>query len=173
MTADIYPGLSGGAYWWWIPVIPLAAGGVVLLGPRLAAGIVPLSLIVSGLAGLGLARVYLPDGEPYRFGLARIGDSSMTGLILAQAFLLFLTGGWLGWRELASRPAAARLVLGRLAAPDRAQEQWGLLLLPVCVVAAEFVGSDVWLDLMLVLLAGSMLIIRLWPGVAGGCRLPG
>ena len=167
MTTDIYPGLSGSSYWWWLLVIPLAAAVVVLLRPRLAAGIVPLSLIVAGLAGVGLARVYVPGGgEPYRFGLAPVGDPSMTGLILAQAYLVFLTGGWLAWRELASRPAAARLVLGRMAAPDRPEQRWGLLLLPAGVVAAGFVGSDAWLDLMLVLLAGSMLIIRLWPGVA-------
>ena len=107
VTTDIYPGLSGSSYWWWLLVIPLAAAVVVLLRPRLAAGIVPLSLIVAGLAGVGLARVYVPGGgEPYRFGLAPVGDPSMTGLILAQAYLVFLTGGWLAWRELAQPPGS-------------------------------------------------------------------
>jgi signal transduction histidine kinase len=169
MTANLYPSLDHGRYWWWLAVIPLVAAGVVLLRPRLAAVIVPASLIVLGLSGLGIARGYATgDGLYwlYGYGLARAGDPSMTGLILAQAWAAFLAGGWLAWRALAGRSAAARLVLGRAAAPDRSAHRYGLLLLPVCVAVAELVGSDAWLALMLVLLAGSMLVIRRWPALA-------
>ncbi len=169
MTANLYPSLDQGRYWWWLLVIPLVAAGVVLLRPRLAAAVVPVSLIVLGLAGLGIARVYATgDGLYwlYGYGLARVGDPSMTGLILAQSWAAFLTGGWLAWRELAARPAAARLVLGRAADPDQPAYRYGLLLLPVCVAVAELVGSGAWLALMLILVAGSMLVIRRWPAIA-------
>lgn len=166
VTASLYPPLAPGRYWWWLLVIPLGAAVVVLLRPRLAAGLVPVALIVLGLSGLGVARVYPAGNGLYGYGLARVGDPSMTGLILAQAWASLLTGSWLAWRQLASRPAAARLVLGRTAGPVRPEHRFGLLMLPACVVVAELVGSDAWLALMLALLAGSMLIIRRWPAFA-------
>jgi len=169
MTANLYPSLDHGRYWLWLLAIPLIAASVVLLRPRLAAAVVPVSLIVLGLAGLGIARVYtMGDGLYwlYAYGLARVGDPSMTGLILAQAWAAFLTGGWLAWRELVRRPAAARLVLGRAGDPDQPAHRYGLLLLPVCVAVAELVGSSAWVALMLVLVAGAMLVIRRWPGLA-------
>jgi len=172
VTANLYRPLARGGYWWVLLLIPLAAALVILLRPGLAATVVPVSLIVLGLTGLGIARVrpgsiWLSGyGDGFGYGVARVGDPVMAGLILTQAYLALLVGTWLAWRELTSRPAAARAVLGRMAAPGRPQQRWGLLLLPISVMAAELVGSDAWLGLMLALLAVSMLIIRRSPRLA-------
>jgi signal transduction histidine kinase len=159
-AATAYLALAQGNLQWWLCIIPLAAAAVFVLKPRLVAGIVPAWLIILGMGGIALAR--------YRsswLGLGHGGDFS-TGFVLVLGYAFFLLGGWLAWRELSSRPATARLVLGRMSAPDRPGQLWGLLMLPVVVSAGTLVGSDIWPILTIALLVGSMLVIRRSPSLA-------
>lgn len=165
LTVNAYPALVRGGYRWWLPAIPLAAAAVVFWRPRMAAWLVPVALIAFGVAGLGLARLYSGSYLLAGYGVATVGDPSMTGLILAQSWAFVAAGGWLGWRELHRRPAAVRLLLGRLAgAPPR--QRWALLMLPLSLAVAELVGSQGWFAVLLILTVASVLVLRHFPGPA-------
>ena len=84
---------------WWGLLIPLAAAIVVVVRPRLAARIVPLALILYGLAGFVVARDYVGGGVN-TYGLTMVGNPDLEAdLILPQAYLFLLLGGWLIWRS--------------------------------------------------------------------------
>lgn len=169
LTANAYPALVHGGryggYRWWLPAIPLAAAVIVFWRPRMAAWLVPVVLIAFGVAGIGLARMQSGSYLLAGYGVATVGDPSMTGLILAQSWAFVAAGGWLGSRELNRHPAAVRLVLGRLAgAPPR--QRWALLMLPLTLAVAELVDSNGWFALFVLLTAASMLVLRRFPGPA-------
>jgi signal transduction histidine kinase len=167
-TATVVSLPVGGLRWWWLVIIPLAVALVLLARPRPAASVLPAALLVYGLMGIGVARY---DGfdllSSHWYGVVQAGDQpGGANLALLEAWAFLLGGGWLAWRQLASHPAAASLVLGKMAEPERRSQLWGLLMLPAAVAVGELVGSNGWLLVTVVLLAVSTLVIRTAPGVA-------
>ncbi len=142
------------------------AGLVLLLRPRAAGLIASVLLIILGLTGIAIAReIAWGVARPGWYGLAHSWDSPMW-MVLVQAYAFLALGGWLGWRELRAHPAAARLVLGRMATESPADQLWGLLLLPVVVVGSAIISAGFWLTLTIVLSAAAAFIIRRAPGSA-------
>lgn len=177
VTATVHPVfVQHNLAWWWL-LVPVSAAGLIVLRPRLVAGVVPPMLIILGLYGIGLARLvsvtsYISfwRGAHYGafwYGLTPVRDqASGASVVLAQAYAFLLLGGWLAWRELSSHPPVARLLLGRMAAEDGPTRPWGMLLLPVMVAVAALVSSSAWLGVMIALVAFSMLCIRRSPSLA-------
>ncbi|HXW44483.1 MAG TPA: histidine kinase [Streptosporangiaceae bacterium] len=153
-------------WWWWLVIIAVATGLVSLLR-ALPNRIVAMVLMAYGLLGLELVRTRFGPVRSDWYGVAQVSDQPWGwSLVLLQAWAFLLAGGWLAWRELASRPLAARLVLGRMADPGRRGQLWGLLMLPAALAIGELVGSDAWLAVTVALLAVSILVIRKAPGIA-------
>jgi signal transduction histidine kinase len=175
----------------WVPFAgALAVALVLALRPRLARRLVPVGLILLGVTGLVLARNYQADGgRATWYGileiargtgvgptpkLAGLGANSPatavafgwvgTSLMLAQAWLFLLLGGWLACRELRGHPAVARVLLGRMAPGDAAGQPWGLLLVPLILALSVLAVHPLW---SIPLLAVSVLVIRGWPRLAG------
>ncbi len=169
-------------------LIPVAVLLILALKPKLAASIVPAALIVLGLLGFLLVRLYGFDSDSpliltvhgfvldwYGFtpiptiivtkaaAVSRWGQAG-DAIILAQAYLFVLLGGWLGWRELRHHPITARLLLGKMAPGGASGQPWGLLLLPL-TLALAVLGVRAWW--VVLLLAVSVLMIRRWPRLAG------
>jgi len=169
LTASLYPvvGRSAGAWW---PVIPAAAVLAVLLRPGRAKRILPIVLIVLGVLGILLVRhVYQNLGGGW-YGVthmnARVRGSD-SKLILPQAYLFLLLGGWLGWRELRGHSAAAWLLLGRTAGVRAPDKPWGLLLMPLALAFSLLVPRPEWVLLAIPLVIAAVLVIRKWPRQAG------
>ena len=144
-------------------VVAAAAAVALAVRPSLAQRIVPVALILLGLAGFVLARHYAvsqpalaapavaapgPGG-----GIIRVADPSvvpgMTGVaesaLLAQAYLFVLLGGWLVWRSRDPVLAQGRAVLlGRLTGISPRAQLRTLLLLPVTIMAAELFIPGGW-----------------------------
>jgi signal transduction histidine kinase len=167
LAASLYPvaGRSAGAWW---PVIPAAAVLVVLLRPRRAKRILPIVLIVLGVLGILLVRhVYRNVGGGW-YGVTHMSAwvrGSDAKLILPQAYLFLVLGGWLGWRELRGHSAAAWLLLGRTATVRAPEKPWGLLLVPLALAFSLLVPK--WILLAIPLVAGAVLVNRKWPRQAG------
>jgi signal transduction histidine kinase len=138
---------------------------VLLLQPRAAGWITPVLLTILGLIGLGVAHQIAWGDRPGWYGLAHSWNAPMW-LVLVQAYGFLALGGWLGWRQLRAHPSAARLVLGRMAAQDPANQLRGLLLLPVVVVGSAITNSQAWLVVTIAGSAVALLIIRRAPGLA-------
>jgi signal transduction histidine kinase len=156
-------------------IIPVAAGGVILVRPRLIRSTVAVALAVLGLYGFVVARgtgFFVFPGHLY--GLVTAGAANLgTYLVLPQAYALLFLGGWLAWREFSRRPWLARKVLGAMAAPDQRAQLWGLMLLPVVAMAAALFTPNEWMGSGLIgagwtiaLLAGSAQIIRRSPSLS-------
>jgi signal transduction histidine kinase len=144
----------------------LGAALVLLLRPRAAAGITSALLLILGLVGIYLARwVAWEVPRPGWYGLAHSWNSPMW-FLLVQAYVFLALGAWLGWRELRARPAIARLVLGRAADQEPADQLWSLLLLAVVVVGSAIISADSWLFVMIIGSVAAAAIIRRAPGVA-------
>jgi signal transduction histidine kinase len=161
---------AGGDFhlWWWLAIVPLAVALVLLLRPHLRARVLPVVLMAYGLSGLGIARdTGMHRFVSYWYGVLQVGRGpGGLNLVLLEAWAFLLAGGWLAWRELPGHPAAARLVLGRMADPERRGQLCGLLMLPAALVTGELVGSNAWFALMVAMLAVSMLVIRTAPSLA-------
>jgi signal transduction histidine kinase len=142
----------------------------VLLGlrPELAKRVVPVALILLGITGLVLASDYRAhNGRAIWYGILEVAGNPMwlvQTLMLAQAWLFTLVGGWLGWRELRGHPEVARVLLGKMAPGRGFGQPWGLLLLPVVVALSVLAAQPL---LAVPLLAVSVLVIRRWPQWAG------
>ncbi len=165
---------------YWFPVAgALAVALLLALRPGLARRLVPVVLILLGITGLLLARNYPSDADGATwYGVTQIARTTAAGsvrvietfgalgpsLIAAQAWLFLLLGGWLGWRELRDHPAAARVLLGKAAPGGTSGQPWGLLLLPL-ILALSVVAAKPWWAIPL--LALSVLVIRVWPWLAG------
>jgi signal transduction histidine kinase len=180
----------------WMMVIALAVAVLIALRPGLAPRLVPAGLIVLGLAGLVLARVYAfkiagsitdqaapvrvmpgprggrvlpsPDGAPTA---AIWGAGQYT--ILAMAYLFVLLGGWLAWHSPDPVLRQARQLIGRVnGLAPRAQFR-ALLILPVALMAAELsipgeVSDAVSIAAWFLLFLGAaVVVLRRWPGAAG------
>lgn len=154
---------SVGAGQWAVGVA--GAGLVLLLRPR-AAWITSALLVILGLIGIGLAReIAWGVARPGWYGLAHSWNSPMW-FVLAQAYAFLALGAWLGWRELRGRPAIARLVLGRTAGLEPADQLWSLLLLAVVVIGSAIISSSAWLIVTIVGSVAAAAIIRRAPGFA-------
>jgi len=157
----------------WLLLFPLAAAIVLIVRPRLAARIVPMALILYGLAGFVVARDYVGWGGVNTYGLTMVSNPYFEAdLILPQACLFILLGGWLGWRSADPVLARARAWL-RLAPGEPLRDQLPrVLLLPVVAVAAGFLTPDLWLASgdgivwTAVVLAASLVAVRRWPVLA-------
>lgn len=149
----------------WQIVVAIAAVCVVLVRPRLAASLLPVFMIGYGLDGIDLVHGRIP----FVYGLVRDGGfqgPSPATFVLLEAYAFLLLGGYLAWRELSYHPAAAQLVLGRMAATDRPGQLWGLALLPAAIIAGALVSSNAALIVTGVLLTGAMVVIRRSPDLA-------
>jgi signal transduction histidine kinase len=158
----------------------LAVALVLALRPGLAKRLVPALLIVLGITGLLLARNYQANGgdSAMWYGVTEVGRTlvvrsvSITerfgalgqSLVAAQAWLLLLLGGWLGWRELRDHPAAARVLLGKTAPGGALGEPWGVLLVPL-ILALSVLAANPWWSIPVLVV--SVLVIRSWPRLAG------
>jgi signal transduction histidine kinase len=169
LAASLYPVVGRGAGAWW-PVIPAAAVLVVLLRPGRAKRILPIVLIVLGVLGILLVRhVYQNLGGGW-YGVAHMNAwvrGSDSKLIVPQAYLFLLLGGWLGWRELRGHSAAAWLLLGRTAGVRAPDKPWGLLLMPLALAFSLLVPRPQWVLLAIPLVIAAVLVIRKWPRQAG------
>jgi signal transduction histidine kinase len=135
-----------------ILALPLIAGLLVVVRPRLAFGLVPAALIFLGFYGFVVARA---DGfwgqQTGSYAFLPLGHYNLQYyLVLPLAYGLLFLGCWLGWRGIDRESPAARLVLGRLAVragPGQATglgQVWSLLLLPVVVMGAALLSPNLW-----------------------------
>jgi signal transduction histidine kinase len=168
------------AHSYWFPFVgTLAVALLLALRPRLAKPLVPVVLILLGITGLLLARNYQSDfGGATWYGVTETARATVVGsahvtevfgsvgqlVIAAQAWVFLLLGGWLGWRQLRDHPAAARVLLGKMAPATQSGQPWGLLLLPL-ILAVSMLAAQPWWSIPL--LAVSVLVIRRWPTLAG------
>ncbi len=157
----------------WVLLFPIVAAIIIVIGPRLAARVVPMALVLYGLAGFVVTRDYSGGGGVYTYGFTVVGNPYVEAdLILPQAYLLMLLGSWLGWRSADPVLARARAWL-RLGATEPLGDQLPrLLLLPVLVVAAGFLTPDLWLASgagivwTVLVIGGGLVAVRRWPAYA-------
>jgi signal transduction histidine kinase len=177
----------------WVLVIGLAVAVVLALRPRLAPRLVPAGLILLGLAGIVLARDYLPAAPAppapktvfavpdFKGGSVQPGpdgavpvDTWGAGqyLALVMAYLCVLLGGWLAWRSPDPVLSRARHLLGRVTELAPRAQFRALLLLPVALMAAELVTPGDWYRPVLTVpwhalsLAAALVVLHRWPGAA-------
>ena len=143
----------------WLVLVSLAAALVLALWPAAVRRVLPVALILLGLAGFAVARAYAAHS-----GLA-------ARLILPQAWLFLLAGGWLVGRSADPVLIRARLALGRVAELPRRALWRALALLPVLIFVAEFVPgqsptmmSGIVASLLAVV--AGLVVLRIWPAAA-------
>jgi signal transduction histidine kinase len=184
----------------WLLLIALAVAVVLAVRPALARRIVPLAMIALGFGGLVLARDYAatagnagtvsaqpaaavatpgtatPLPSPHyigAYGATPVGNYGIEQhLVLPQAYLFLLLGGWLVWQSRDPVLGRGRLLLGRAADLAPRAQLRALWLLPVTIAAAELLipsqvsgaaGTALWLALAL---AAAAAIVRRWPRAA-------
>ena len=139
--------MAGGAHP--LAVIEPAIAVTLLLGaPRLAAKLAPYAVLALAAEGVILARNY-HDGftNPVQYGLVLGGSGSwFTHLILPEAMLLFAFGVWLLLKVNAPGAGLLRSLIGRWRDPGRGgvTPAYGLLLIPVTVMALLLLGPRYW-----------------------------
>jgi signal transduction histidine kinase len=134
------------------------AGALVTWAPRLAAKLVPYTLLALALFGLILAKAY-HDGfsSQVLYGLVPAGAGPFRrGFVLPQAGVFFVLGMWLLLRVQAPGAGPVRALIARWLDPRRGgvSARQGLLLIPVTAMA-------------LVLGAYGLVIAAFWPSVPG------
>ncbi len=177
----------------WMVVIALAVAVVLALRPGLAPRLVPAGLIVLGLAGFVLARDYMlaappppvpasvvavpgPSGGSVSvgsYGAWPVGNwGTEQRLVLVQAYVFLLVGGWLAGRSADPVLARGRRLLGRASGLAPGAQFRALLLLPVAIMVAElyipgglYSAAPVTLWFLL-FLGAAVAVLRLWPGAA-------
>jgi signal transduction histidine kinase len=172
----------------WDPGPAVAAVAVavalVIFRPRWVRGAVAVVLIAIGLNGFTIVRMLgFGDGYGYvqAYGFTLLGAAGLAFyLLLPQAYLFLVLGGWLGWRSASRGSAGARRLFGRLAEPEYASRPWALLLLPVTVIAAVLVAPNLWFGAFgagliwpLLLIGGAVLFIRNRPDRAAATAAVG
>jgi signal transduction histidine kinase len=159
------------------------AVAIVIFRPRWVRGAVAIVLIVTGLNGFTIVRTLgFGDGYGYvqAYGVTLLGVAGLAFyLLLPQAYLFLVLGGWLGWSA-SPRPAGTRRLFGRLAEPEFARRPWALLLLPVTVIAAVLVTPNLWFGAFgvgllwpVLLIGGAVLFIRNRPDRAAAAAAVG
>ncbi len=158
----------------WVLLFPLAAAITLIVRPRLAARIVPMALILYGLAGFVVARDYSHWGGVNTYGLTVVGNPYFEAdLILPQAYALLLGGGLLAWRSADPLLARSRLLLHRVAALEPRGQMLALLLLPVAAIIAGLIEPNLWLGSgpgiiwTVVIASAAVAVLRRWPVLAG------
>jgi signal transduction histidine kinase len=146
VLSTLYQLLARNQLVWWGLLIVLATAIIVVIRPGLAPRIVPIALILYGLSGFVVARDYASWGGVNTYGLTMVGNPDVEAdLVLPQAYLLMLLGGWLSWRSADPVLVRAQAWL-RLDAGEPAGAQLPrLLLLPVVAAAAGILTPDLWL----------------------------
>ena len=128
--------------WALLLLIPVAAATVLAVRPGLARRIVPVALIMLGLYGFVVARQTSFYSPSQVYGLAHAGAASMgLYLVLPQAYLFVLLGGWLAWRTAPEQADGTPSLLGGLV---QSGQPWAPLALPVVMMAAALVMPNVW-----------------------------
>ena len=127
------------------------AGALMAWAPRLAAKLAPYAVLALAVEGVILAKDY-HDGftNPVLYGLVMGGPGSwFTHLILPEAMLLFAFGGWLLVKVNAPGAGLLRALIGRWRDPGRGgvTPAYGLLLIPVTVMALLLLGPRYWFGL--------------------------
>jgi signal transduction histidine kinase len=142
-------------------VLLLLAGIIAVLWPAVAAKMTPLALIGLGLYGFVVMRVLARDGYVPVYGLATISHGWVrTYAVLSQTWAFLAFGLWLAWRTMNRQSRMAQLLLW-----EKQQGQvgvrrprWGLLLIPVVLMAIELLGLSLWFG-QLWWNAGSVVIV--------------
>jgi signal transduction histidine kinase len=162
--------------------VPLIAAAIVIFRPRWVRGVFAAGLVLLGLIGFNAARdAAFGFSQEATYGVARIGARDLSFyLLLPQAYLFLLSGGWIGWRVVSRGSARARPLLGRLAEAEFARRPWALLLLPVTVIAAAMFTPNLWFGAFaagliwpVLLIGGAVLFIRAAPGRAAAAAAAG
>lgn len=159
----------------WFPWTVLLAIMLVVFKPELAARLVPWGLLGYGAAGFLLTANGWQGGH-YDYGLAPGLDITAFRLMLPEAVLFLVAGGWLLLRLNA---AGARIVRALVQ-----EKSWGLLLLPVLAMIMELVGLHDWFGVVLwpgpysvavdvAILAAAFVVIFRRPQLAASAALVG
>jgi signal transduction histidine kinase len=127
------------------------AGALVTWAPRLAAKLVPYTLLALALFGLILAKAY-HDGfsSQVLYGLVPAGAGPFRrGFVLPQAGVFFVLGMWLLLRVQAPGAGPVRALIARWLDPRRGgvSARQGLLLIPVTAMALLLMGPRYWFGL--------------------------
>ena len=178
VLSALYPLFARNNLQWWALLIPLAAAIVLVVRPRPAERAVPVVLILYGLFGFMVARDYVGGGIN-TYGLTMVGNPDVEAdFVLPQAYVFLLLGSWLYWSA-EGTSARVRHVLGRLSDLQPRGQLLALMLLPAVVVAAAFATPDLWLGAdagvgwTLLLLAGTVVVLRKWPEFAARAATAG
>jgi signal transduction histidine kinase len=171
--STVYDRLDNSPLGWWGLLIPLGAATVIVARPVWVRRIVPWALVGYGLAGFVVLRAYGAGGNTTTYGLYTTGNwDAEVQLIPLQSYLFMLLGGWLLWRTGDAGPRQRRL-LGRLAGLQPRAQLAALLLLPLAIAVAAFVGWRAGIIAIPLLLAGSLLVIRRRPEAAARAAAAG
>jgi signal transduction histidine kinase len=189
LTARLQSVQQNGRGWMWL-IFAVAVALLLALRPRLAERVVPVVLIVLGLAGFVLARNELALVVQQSAAAPGAGGGSTTGpisyapgygaeeLVLLLSYVFVLLGGWLVWRSPDPVLSEARRLLGRVRElPPRAQYR-ALLLLPVVIAAADIFNNNwtsgaaaaLWLA---VPLGAAVVLLRRRPAAAAKLSVAG
>ena len=178
VLSAVYPLFVRNNLPWWALVIPLAAAIVLVVRPLSAQRIVPVVLILYGLFGFAVARDYVGGGMN-TYGLTMVGTPNVEAdFVLPQAYLFLLLGLWLFWSAEGASPRVSR-TFGRLADLQPRGQLLALLLLPAVIAAAAFATPERWfgagpgLVWTLLLVAGTVVVLRKWPEVAARAATAG
>jgi signal transduction histidine kinase len=132
---------------WPIILLLLLAGIIAVLWPAVAAKVTPVALIGLGLYGFVIMRVVARGGYVPSYGVATTGQGwARSYLVLSQTWAFLAAGLWLAWRMMNRQSRVARVLLwekqhGQVGAW---RPRWGLVLLPVVLMAVEMLGLSSW-----------------------------
>jgi len=178
VLSALYPLFARNNLQGWALLIPLAAAIVLMVRPVPAQRIVPVVLVLYGLFGFVVARDYVGGGMN-TYGVVTVGNPDVEAdFVLPQAYVFLLLGSWLLWNSEGASPRVSRL-LGRLADLQPRGQLLALLLFPVMITAAAFATPDLWLGVgpgivwTLLLLAGTVVVLRKWPELAARAATAG
>jgi signal transduction histidine kinase len=158
--------------------LPIAAAVAAVAWPRAMRRVVPVVLILIGLYGFVLtdysSALMLQSYTGMYSTLWIFGHSVRTLLVvLPLAYGLLMLGGYLAWRNTDRTSEFGRVVLGRLAEPERRRQLWAFLLVPVVLMAGEmlwplcwFRGGPVGVVFTIAVLAGTHWLVTRHPGLA-------
>jgi signal transduction histidine kinase len=164
-------------------VTVLTAVAIITFGrPRHVKLAVGAGLVLLGLYGFIAVRAAgfgSGWGQPY--GLTAIGAGNLTFYLpLPQAYAYLLAGGWICWRASDRTSVMFRWLLRRTAEPGAAGRPWGLLLVPVVIMAAALFVPNLWfgqgaagLVWPVLILAAAVYVVRVRPRAAGNWAVAG
>ena len=138
------------------------AGALVTWAPRLAAKLVPYTLLALAVFGLILAKSYHEGfSNQVQYGLVLAGSGSFrTRFVLPQAGVFFVLGFWLLLRVEAPGAGQVRALIARWLDPRRGgvSSRQGLLLIPVTAMALFLMGPRYWFGMPPVAVSGVVVL---------------